>query len=80
MDNQHYVPQALLNNSALVTSKSQVYVIQMDLVRLRVKTKGSICLDKEICSKNIKKLCSEDSYLSTKLENFDKKFDLRADL
>ena len=76
MSNQHYAPQALLKNFALDTSKRQAYVIKIDLVKLRVKNKTKICLNKEIRAESIKNICSEVNYLNTKFENFDKKFDL----
>ena len=75
-DRQHYVPQSLLKNFALDTSKRQAYVIKIDLVRLRIENKESIHHTKEICAESIKKLCSELNYLSTNFKNFDKEFDI----
>ena len=75
-DRQHYVPQSLLKNFALDTSKRQAYVIKIDLVRLRIENKQSINFAKEICPESIKKLCSELNYLSTNFKNFDKEFEI----
>lgn len=74
MTNQHYVPQALLKNFAFDSLRRQVYVLKKDLAELHIKRGSKGCLDKVTCVKNIKKICSEFDYLSTKSKNFDNEF------